>query len=276
MRIDSHQHFWKYDSVRDSWIDDSMKVIRRNFLPEDLKPVLDKNNIEGSVVIQADQSEKETQFLLDLADKNHFIYGVVGWVDLKADNVEERLNHFNKNILFKGIRHIVQAEPDDFMLDLSFQHGISKLKNYNLTYDILVYPSQLPAAIKLAEKFPDQKFVLDHIAKPNIKERQIKGWQEQISELAKYSNVFCKVSGMLTEADWKNWDKSDFKPYLDVVFKAFGTQRILYGSDWPVSLLAGKYKEQMEVLENYISQFSNQEKALIMGANASKFYNLKS
>ncbi len=274
MKIDAHQHFWKYDPIRDAWIDNSMEVIRKDFLPQDLKPILEANNIDGCVAVQADQSEVETEFLLNCAEKNPFIKGVVGWVDLRASTIEERLAHYSKNHLFKGVRHIVQGEADDFMLGEEFQNGISKLAQFNLTYDILVFPTQLKAAIELVNKFPNQKFIVDHIAKPYIKDGKIEDWKADMLELAKAPNVFCKVSGMVTEADFKNWKPSDFTPYLDVVFNAFGIDRILYGSDWPVCLLASEYKQQLSVIHNYINGFLEKDKAKIMGLNAIEFYKL--
>ena len=275
MRIDSHQHFWKYDALRDSWIDDSMKVIRRDFFPEDLMPILEEYNIDGCVAVQADQSEKETTFLLDFAEHNDGIKGVVGWVDLCADTVEDRLIHFSKNPYFKGVRHILQSEKEDFVLRKDFQNGISKLAPLGLTYDLLVFPNQLRNTIALVDRFPNQKFVLDHLAKPLIKAGELEEWKNAIIALAQRSNVYCKLSGMVTEADWKSWKKEDFKPYLDTVFSAFGTERLLYGSDWPVCLLAGQYGEVLGLVENYIQELSQKEKESIMGLNACDFYNLK-
>lgn len=274
MIIDSHQHFWKYDPVRDSWIDESMKELRRDFLPKDLAPLLKNNGIDGCVAVQADQSENETEFLLNLAQNNTFINGVVGWVDLRADNIEERLEHYSSNNLFKGIRHIVQAESDDFMLGKKFQNGISLLKQFDLTYDILVFPSQLSAAIQLVNKFPDQKFIIDHMAKPTIKNGKMVDWKKGIELLARSQNVNCKVSGMVTEADWKKWRKEDFTKYLDVIFDTFGVDRILYGSDWPVCLLAAEYELQLEIIGEYITKYSAEDKENIMGGNAINFYNL--
>lgn len=276
MRIDSHQHFWKYNQVRDSWIDESMQIIRRDFLPTDLKPILDQFDFQGCVAVQADQSEEETRFLLKLADKNPFIKGVIGWVDLCDENVEERLSHFSKYGLFKGIRHILQGENSDFMLQTDFQNGISKLRQFDLTYDILVHYSQLTSVIKLVTSFPEQQFIVDHIAKPNIKDQEMDVWSTQMGALAKFPNVFCKVSGLVTEASWNSWNYSDLKPYLDVVFNAFGVERILYGSDWPVCLLSANYQQQLHIFEEYISSYSSEDQLEVMGGNAIKFYNLKS
>jgi len=274
MRIDSHQHFWKYDPIRYSWIDENIAILRRDFLPEHLNPILKKNNMDGCIAIQADQSEHETTFLLDCAQNDDLVKGVVGWLDLCSETIEDRLTHFSKNKKLVGLRHIVQEEPDDFMLRADFQHGISKLKQFGLVYDILLYPTQLRAAIELVQKFPEQAFIVDHIAKPYIKNGEIKKWKQEIEELAQAPNVHCKISGMVTEADWKGWKIKDFKSYLDVVFNAFGTDRILYGSDWPVCTLAAEYQEQLNIIETYISLFSEEEKEKIMGSNAIRFYNL--
>ncbi|WP_223552125.1 amidohydrolase [Aestuariivivens sp. NBU2969] len=276
MRIDAHQHFWIYDPVRDAWIDDSMAVIRRDFLPKDLAPILKSNSIDGCVAVQADQSETETNFLLSCAAQNPFIKGIVGWVDLRSEKVEDRLAYFSQSKSFKGVRHIVQAEANDFMLGKAFQNGISKLEKFNLTYDILVFPPQLKATMILVNKFPNQKFVVDHIAKPYIKDGKIDDWQADIKELAKADNVYCKVSGMVTEADWKDWKTSDFKAYIDVIFETFGTDRVLYGSDWPVCLLAAQYEQQLNIVNEYVKSFSVEEQSKIMGQNAVRFYNLNS
>lgn len=274
MIIDSHQHFWKYNPVRDSWIDDSMKVIQKDFLPEDLHPILKANGIDGCIAVQADQSEEETLFLLALAEQHSFIKGVVGWVDLRAAHVEERLELFSRNSLFKGVRHIVQAESDSFVLQEVFQKGISKLDKFGLTYDILVLPNQLENARKLVETFPNQKFVLDHIGKPYIRDKKIENWENNIKELAKFENISCKLSGFVTEADWGNWEAENFKDYFDIVFEAFGADRILFGSDWPVCQLAAEYEEVVEAVTNYIVNLSTNEQKRVFGENAVEFYNL--
>jgi len=274
-KIDAHQHFWIFDPVRDSWINDEMLVIKRDFLPTDLLPVLQQNGIDGCVAVQADQSEQETQFLLEMAAANPFVKGVVGWVDLKADNLEERLEYFKQFNLLKGFRHILQSEPDrQYMLQPRFQKGIASLQKYGYTYDILIYPEHLPYAELLAGGFPDQKFVVDHLAKPHIKDQHINDWQKDILALALHPNVYCKVSGMLTEANWKLWKTEDFTPYLDVVFNAFGINRVMFGSDWPVCLLAGGYEGTMQVVNNYCSRLSATEQDLFWGKNATLFYNL--
>lgn len=274
-KIDAHQHFWIFDPVRDSWINDEMLVIKRDFLPADLLSVLQQNGIDGCVAVQADQSEQETQFLLEMAASNPFVKGVVGWVDLKADNLDERLEYFKQFDQLKGFRHILQAEPDkQYMLQPRFQKGIASLQKYGYTYDILIYPEHLPYAALLAGAFPDQKFVLDHLAKPPIKDQHLNDWQKDILALAKHPNVHCKVSGMLTEADWKSWKPEDFTLYLDIVFNAFGINRVMFGSDWPVCLLAGGYEGTMQVINNYCSELSATEQELFWGENATRFYNL--
>jgi len=224
MKIDAHQHFWIFDPVRDSWIDESMAVIQRDFLPADLKPILDKHQIDGCVAVQADQSPAETDFLLQHAAKSDFIKAVVGWVDLRAENIEEQLADYNSIDKLKGFRHVLQGDPDrSLMLRPAFMHGIKELERYNFTYDILIFPDQLIYAEELTGAFPNQKFVIDHIAKPYIKKQEIADWAKDIAAVAKHENVWCKVSGMVTEADWQNWQEADFTPYLDVVFEAFGT-----------------------------------------------------
>ena len=274
MRIDSHQHFWKFDPVRHSWIDSSMQNIAKDFLPKDLKPLLETNLMDGCIAVQADQSEIETQFLLRLAEENSFIKGVVGWVDLSAEDLSKRLEVFSKNPLFKGVRHVLQAEKEGFMLKDQFLRGISELKNFNLTYDILIYPNQLEEARLLIEKNPDQPFVLDHLAKPYIKQQKIKNWASDIKELAKYKNVYCKLSGMVTEADWNHWQFENFKKYLSVAFDTFGSDRLMFGSDWPVCLLAGSYEHVVKIIDLFIENLEQVEKNNIMGGNACNFYNL--
>ncbi|OXB11352.1 amidohydrolase [Flavobacterium plurextorum] len=274
-RIDSHQHFWKFDPVRDSWIDESMSEIQRDFLPEDLLPLLTENKFSGCVAVQANQSESETNFLVDLASKNDFIKGIVGWVDLRDENISERLHHFSSNKTIKGFRHVVQGEADDFMFRADFRNGISALKKFDFTYDILIFHRQLPAAISLVKDFPNQKFVIDHIAKPDIKSGSIDSWKKGIEEIAKYDNVWCKISGMVTEADWENWTPEDLKPYLDVIFENFSTDKIMYGSDWPVLNIASDYNEVVKTLEDYISKFSIEDQNKIWYENAVSFYNLK-
>ncbi len=275
MTIDSHQHFWHYEPVKHSWIDDEMAVIRKDFLPSDLKQVYNENGIDGCVAVQADQTLEETDFLLDLASKNDFIKGVVGWVDFRADDIEEVLQKYCDSEKLKGFRHVVQGEPDhNFLLRPNFLNGIKALEKHHLTYDILVFPHQLGAVLEFVKRFPYQKFVIDHIAKPYIKDGFFDGWAVMMQEIAKQDNVFCKVSGMITEADYKSWTEAQLKPYLDLVFNAFGTERIMFGSDWPVCLVAGNYSEVKTIITNFIGGLSKTEQEAVMGKNAIQFYNL--
>ena len=273
--IDSHQHFWQYNSQRHDWITDEMKVIQRDFLPSDLFPILQKNNIDGCISIQVDQTEAETNFLLKLSDNHDFIKGIVGWVDLRADNIYERLKHYAQFKKLKGFRHIVQTENDaEFMLRPKFKNGITALALYDFTYDILIYHYQLEQAIQLVKLFPNQKFVLDHLGKPDIKSGEYASWQTNIKKLALHQNVFCKISGMITEGQWNDWRPSDFNVYLDIIVKAFGIDRLMYGSDFPVCTLAATYEAQLNIIIGYFSTFTNLEKKKIMGDNASKFYEI--
>ena len=276
LKIDAHQHCWQFDPVRDSWITGEMSVIRRDFMPADLLPVLQHNGFDGTVLVQTCHAEDDNRFMLKLADENDFIKGVIGWVNLQSLNVEDRLKHYAQYSKMKGFRHVLQSDPDaQFMLRDSFKQGIALLNKYSFTYDILIYPNHLKYASILAAAFPDQKFVVDHLAKPYIKSKQIDEWKKDLGALAKYQNVYCKVSGMLTEADWYCWRTDDFTPYLDTVFNAFGISRLMYGSDWPVCLLAGGYNRALEVLQLYTSKLSPQEQDRFFGENAMEFYSLE-
>jgi len=274
-KIDAHQHFWIFDPVRDSWINDDMSVIQRDFLPAHLEPVLQANGMDGCVAVQADQAEVQNDFLLGFADEHAFIKGVVGWVDLRADNIEQRLEHYSGFEKMKGFRHVLQGEEDRaLMLKPAFMNGIGKLSKYGFTYDILIFPDQLQYVPEFVSAFPDQKFVIDHIAKPYIKDKKIHDWASEIKKVAEQENVYCKVSGMVTEAEWHGWEPADFTPYLDVVFNAFGTHRVMFGSDWPVCLIAAEYGEMKNILDEYTSSLSATEQAGFWGDNAVKFYNL--
>ncbi|NCI46913.1 amidohydrolase family protein [Sediminibacterium soli] len=270
MRIDAHQHFWQYHAGME-WISDEMSVIRRDFTPADLLPLLQQSGIDGCVAVQANQSEAETDYLLDFANRYDFIRGVVGWVNLRAANIEEKLAGYRQHPHIKGFRHILQGEAPEFMLERSFVHGIGCLHKYAFTYDILVYPRHLTAVKELVAAFPQQAFVIDHLAKPEIRSGKTDEWAKQLRAIAAYPNVHCKVSGMVTEADWHNWRQADLVPYLDVVTEAFGTDRLIYGSDWPVCLVAASYGQSVDIIRNYYSA-AEQEK--ILGANAVQFYHL--
>lgn len=275
MTIDAHQHFWIFDPVRDAWINDDMSVIQRDFLPADLAPVLQENHVNGCVAVQADQSEEETNFLLDLAGRHDFIKGVVGWVDLRSPALASRLLHFSQFPKLKGFRHIVQGEPDNrFLLREDFCRGVQALAQYDLTYDILIYPIQLPAAEEFVQRFPEQRLVIDHMAKPYIKKGDIKDWEKSMRNIARSGNVYCKISGLVTEADWQHWKPEDMKTYLNVVLEAFGPARLMYGSDWPVCLVAGNYGRVKALVTDFIASLSAAEQAAIMGGNATAFYKL--
>jgi L-fuconolactonase len=276
MNIDAHQHFWKYDPVRYAWITDEMKVLQGDFGPAELARELKANGIDASIAVQADQSEQETMFLVDLAEDNQRVAGVVGWVDLRSPKLEERLRFFSKFVKLRGFRHIAQAEPDDQCLIRSdFVRGVARLAKFGFTYDILIYSRQLPAAVELVARLPEQRFVIDHIAKPEIKAGKIAEWASHIERIAAHGNVFCKLSGLVTEADWQHWTPADFEPYLDVVFDNFGAERLMFGSDWPVCLLAGSYRQVKEIVEQYVSRRAAGDMVKIFGGNAIRFYGLQ-
>jgi L-fuconolactonase len=276
VKIDSHQHFWRYDAARDAWITDSMAVLKRDFLPEHLAAELAANGVDASIAVQAGQSEKETMFLLDLAEKNERVAGVVGWVDFLSPRLGERLEYFSRFSKLRGFRHVAQAEPDHrFLARDNFIKGVAQLRAFGFTYDILVYPKQLLAAIELAHHLPEQRFVIDHLAKPEIKAGKTVPWAAQMREIAKNRNVFCKISGLVTEADWNQWKPEDFKSYLDVVFQAFGADRLMFGSDWPVCLLVATYDQVKRLIEEYVTGYSEADREKIFGGNAVQFYGLQ-
>ncbi|MEO1010071.1 MAG: amidohydrolase family protein [Bacteroidota bacterium] len=276
MTIDAHQHFWKYQPQKHQWIDDTMSVIRRDFMPLDLEKVYTFNDIDGCVAVQADQTLEENDFLLQLSEENPFIKGVVGWVDLRADNIDEMLEEYTRHQKMKGFRHVVQGEKDhNFLLRTDFLRGISFLEKYEYTYDILIFPHQLGATLEFVKRFPHQKFVVDHIAKPYIKEGFYEGWATLMKEIGKCKNVYCKLSGMITEADYGSWTSAQIRPYMDLVLNTFGPDRLMFGSDWPVCLVAGTYAQVKELTTDFISGLSPDEQASIMGQNAVQFYDLK-
>lgn len=275
LSIDSHQHFWRYDPNDFPWINGKMEVLQNDFMPMDLKPLLEDHNMDGCVVVQAAQSEEETDFLLACAEKYPFIKGVVGWLDLCAENIAERIEHYAPHHKLKGLRHIIHDEQDvRFMLRPDFLNGISLLQEYGLTYDILIFPEHLPYTLELVSMFPEQPFVIDHIAKPRINGKIDDLWVRHIEQLGQFDNVYCKISGMVTEAEWGQWHKGDFIPYMDVVLGSFGSERLMFGSDWPVCLLSGTYDEVVDIVENYTDNFNKEVRAKIMGQNAVQFYKL--
>jgi len=274
MIIDSHVHFWKYDKKRDAWITDEMKILKQDYLPAHLLTTLKRNDVDGCIAVQAGQTEYETYFLVELSKTHPEIKGVVGWVDLQNKNAEERLQFFSQYNSIKGYRHVVQSEPDDFLLREDFQNGIKALAKYQYTYDILIYHYQLKPALEFVSKFPYQKFVIDHCAKPDIGKKDIDSWRTLINEMAQHPNVYCKLSGLFTETKWKQWSAGDFYPYLDVVFEAFGTDRLMFGSDWPVILLSGIYVQWKSLLEKYMENFVEEDRLKVFGENAVEVYKL--
>ena len=275
MIIDTHQHFWQYNPVKHSWIDDEMAVIRRDFRPQDLQPVYEEHNITGCIAVQADQTLEENTFLLNLASDYDFIKGVIGWVDFQSDSVQQDLEYYAEMPLMKGYRHVVQAEADNsFLLRKAFLKGISKLKNTGAVYEILVFSHQLPAVLEFVKLFPEQQFVIDHIAKPYIKQGYIDSWALLMKAIGSYENVSCKISGLITEADYKTWKPIDLMPYMNVVLEAFGPNRIVYGSDWPVCLVAGSYAQVLNAAKAFSGQLSKDERELFFYKNAQRIYTL--
>lgn len=273
MRLDSHQHFWSYNADDYGWMTGPLAPLARDYLPADLQCHLNQAGLDGSILVQVRQSLEENRWMLELADQNPSIRGVVGWVDLCAEDVADQIDRFSEHAAFKGVRHIVQDEPDDeYLLRPEFQRGVGILVSKGMRYDILVYPKQLDAAIAFVRAFPEQPFVLDHIAKPLVKEGVLAPWADQIRALAESDNVSCKVSGMITEADWNDWTEADFDPYLDVVLEAFGAERLMYGSDWPVCTLAGSYERVFALAERFAARLSTAERAAFYGGNAARFY----
>ncbi len=276
MHIDAHQHFWVYDPREYDWIDDSIASLRRDFLPDELKPELERGGFRGCVAVQARQTIEETRWLLELAAASPFILGVVGWVDLQSPQVRSQLQAVAENPKLVGIRHVVQGEPDDrFMLRPEFLRGVALLEEFDLAYDILIYPKHLPAAAEFVGQFPRQRFVLDHLAKPPIKSGSLHPWAEGIRRLAAFPNVFCKLSGLVTEANWQHWKPEDMAPYLDVAFENFGPQRLMIGSDWPVCTVAASYGQAMAVVTDYLGRQPVPVQEAVLGGNAQRFWNLR-
>jgi len=275
MQIDAHQHFWIYSPGEYGWIDDSMAALRRDFLPNHLQPELESNGFHGSVAVQARQSLEETRRLLELAESSKWILGVVGWVDLRSPDVRSQLKALARNPKLVGVRHIVQSEPDDrFLLQPDFLRGISALEDLDLAYDILIYTKHLPIAAEFVQRFPRQRFVLDHLAKPSIKSGDIDFWAQGIRRLAEFPNLFCKLSGLVTEADWQHWEPEQIVPFLDIAFEAFGPDRLMFGSDWPIFLVAASYARWVEVVKTYLLGQEPEYRDSVLGGNAQRFWGL--
>ena len=276
MRIDTHQHFWIYDKDRDSWITEEMSVIQRNFLPNDISQTLKNNNIDGVVAVQASQSHQETYFLTELSQVYKMIKGVVGWVDLRSSQIEAYLEEFRKHDIIKGFRHVIEGEPDgDFLIKDDFLRGIESLTAFDYTYDLLIRPHHYQSTLECVRSNPNQKFMLDHMAKPSIKTKEFEDWAVFIEALSNFPNVYCKISGLVTEADWKNWELDHFTPYINHVINSFGKDRICFGTDWPVCLIAASYEQCIEIVQAKMKDFTSEELEQFWGLNAVKFYNLK-
>jgi L-fuconolactonase len=273
--IDAHHHFWHYNPEEYGWIGESMLKLRRNFLPSDLEPELAAGGVHAVVTVQARQTLVETEWLLSLAKEHPWMAGVVGWIPLTSSNAAAHLEHLSPHPKLKGVRHILHDEADDnYMLRPDFLAGIKELRRFHLAYDILIFERHLPQSLQLVDRFPNQVFVLDHIAKPRIKAGAMEPWRTGIIELAKRPNVYCKLSGMVTEADWNNWSFENLRPYFETVLKAFGPKRLMFGSDWPVLLMAGTYHSWLQTVLHVIEPLSESERARIMGGTAREAYRL--
>ena len=274
-RIDAHHHLWRYNDRDYVWMSDEMHVLRRDFLLPELERVLAPNGIGGAVTVQARQTIVETRWLLDLARTVEIIRGVVGWIPLTQPDLRESLEEFAGNPKLKGVRHVLHDEPDDdYMLRDDFNRGIGILKDYGLVYDILIFERHLPRTLAFVDRHPNQVFIMDHIAKPRIRDRVLSPWRELLRELARRENVYCKVSGMVTEADWNAWTPADLSPYFEVVLSAFGPKRLMFGSDWPVLNLAADYARWVEIVDHSLAALSEQERSRIWGKTAVEAYRL--
>jgi L-fuconolactonase len=275
MIIDAHHHLWKFNIADYGWMDNAMSILKKDYLATDLEKLLDGSNVTGTIAVQARQMLEETRWLLEMAQQHPFIKGVVGWVDLCSEELNTQLDEFCEDPRMVGVRHVIHDEPDDdFMLRPAFIRGMEKLVQYDLTFDLLLFPKHLQRAYELVSLFPDQRFVLDHLSKPDIKAGILDPWQEEIAALATQPNVWCKISGLLTEADHIHWKYEDFLPYLDVVVEAFGTERIMLGSDWPVCLLAGGYRQAMDIPARYFKDLDPLEMEKISWMNCAECYEL--
>ena len=275
MRIDAHQHFWRYNPREHAWMTDAMHGLKRDYLPADLQPLLERTGLHGTIAVQARQSVEETERLLALAGKHDFTKGVFGWVDRQAPDLRAQLERYREQRKLVGVRHLVQDEPDErFMLRPAFLRGLRLLAEFDLAYDLLLFPQHLPIAVEVVQQLPQQRFVLDHLAKPPITSQIMLPWEHDIRRLASFPNVYCKVSGMVNEAAWQHWKIHDFTRYLDVVFDCFGPDRLMFGSDWPVCTLAASYAEVALIVLDYVRGLPTETQAKIWGGNATRFYDV--
>jgi L-fuconolactonase len=271
-RIDTHQHFWQYRPIEQTWIDDSMLPLRRDFLPDQIIEAMEANGVDESIAIQARQTIEETRWLLELASQNHWLAGVVGWLPLKSPEVELHLEQWRTEPLLKGVRHIAQAEPDGFLLESTFQRGVAALRTADLAYDILIRANQLDEAIEFVDRNPNQPFVLDHLAKPKIAAGEREPWKTKLRALAERENVVAKISGLVTEADWSHWTEEQLLPYMDWALEVFGPARLMLGSDWPVCTLASSYNTWWSFLDRWTGRLSEDERMAILGGTATRIY----
>jgi L-fuconolactonase len=273
--IDAHMHFWRYRPDEFDWLDEPMAALRRDFLPEHAEPELLRANVASVIAVQARQSLAETAWLIELMHSSARVCAVVGWVDLSKPDVGADLDRFSGDLV--GVRHVLQSEPDpSFMLRADFQAGLRALTERDLSYDLLIFPRHLAAAIQLVDQHSEQRFVLDHLAKPAVASGALEPWATALRELARRPNVSVKLSGLVTEADWAAWTPRELQPYLDVAYEAFGAKRVLYGSDYPVCKVAASYGTVKDLLAQYAASFSESERADLFGGNAQRWYRIKS
>lgn len=272
-RIDAHHHLWRYTKEEYGWIGPGMEALARDFLSGDIENELKACGIAGTIVVQAQQTIVETDWLLSVTESSQVIRGVVGWAPLCSGELGRVLEKWSSQKKLKGLRHVIQDEPDcEFMLRQDFNAGVSALQGTGLVYDILIYERHLRAAIAFVDRHPEQVFVLDHVAKPRIKDGTMEPWRSEIVELAKRENVYCKVSGMMTESNWRTWTAEDLRPYFEVALSAFGPKRLMFGSDWPVCLLAASYRKWFDTVKEFVSPLTGGEQALILGEVARAVY----
>jgi len=275
MIIDSHQHFWQLGRFDYPWMNSSLGVLYRDYLPDQLEPILGQNGVGKTVVVQASNSVEESRWLLNLADEHPFIAGVVGWVDLGSDDVDRQLDELVPHPKFKGVRHLVESEPaDDWLIQPQVLRGLKRLSTYGVSYDLLVHTRHLKYIQKVVDACPDLKLVIDHMAKPPIANGEIETWRQELRQVAANERIYCKLSGLVTEANWTSWTKSDLRPYVDCALELFGSSRLLFGSDHPVCLLAASYEQVLASFHELLNELSDDEEQKIFGSNAAEFYGL--
>jgi len=275
MRIDAHQHFWQYNPSTQGWINDEMSILRRDFSPKELQKEIESLGFEGTIAVQAEETLEENYYLNKLADENSFIKGIVGWMDLQENNAEQTMHDLKSIQKLVGFRTITQGAQDEkYLSNRKYIDNVRLLSAYNYTYDLLVHHSQLKSLIRFTDQLIDNKFILDHLGKPDIRNKEIKQWKSDIKSLAENPNIYCKLSGMTTEADYQKWSYDDLYPYMEIIAEYFGLDRICFGSDWPVCLVAGTYNTTYSVVEKFCQQVSQTEREKLFGLNTKEFYKL--